>query len=103
MHGDTEVGAAEYDFRKLFKKKKLKLSTWLDLSYEGTMVGKLGCCMWLELDFLKDIVDDIMRRTKEETRRLYLLHKREIEISNSVNLNIKEKFKKLHAQMDINK
>jgi len=49
--------------------------------------------MWLELDFLKDIVDDIMRRTKEETKRLYLRHKREIEVNKSLNLNIQEKFK----------
>jgi len=35
MHGDDEVGSADYDFRKLFSKKKLKLSTWLDLKFEN--------------------------------------------------------------------
>jgi len=55
MHDDEEVGLAQYDLRKLFNKKNLKFSTWLDLKYEGTVIGKLGCCMWLELDFLKDI------------------------------------------------
>ena len=55
MHGGEEVGMAEYDLRKLFAKKNLKYSTWLDLKYEGTVIGKLGCCMWFELDVVKDI------------------------------------------------
>ena len=55
MHDEEEVGMAEYDLRKLFNKRNLKYSTWLDLKYDGALVGKLGCCMWLDLDVFKDI------------------------------------------------
>jgi len=63
MHDEEEIGTATYDLRKLFNKKKLKFSTWVDLDYNNKVVGKLGTCMWLEIDdFLKDMIDDIMKR-----------------------------------------
>ena len=98
MHDDEEVGSAEYDFRKLFNKKKLKFSTWLDLKYEDGLVGKIGLCLWLELDFLKDIVDDIYRRTCEATRRLYLVKKREIEVDKSLDNDVARRFRVLMQQ-----
>ena len=75
MHGSDEIGMAEYDIRKLFNRKNLKFSTWLDLKHEGELAGKLGCCIYLELDILKDIQADIYHRTEEETKRIYVLHK----------------------------
>ena len=50
MHEDEEIATAMYDFRKLFSKKNLKFSTWLDLNYSGAVVGKLGVCMWVVID-----------------------------------------------------
>jgi len=55
LHDGEEVGMATYDLRKLFNKKNLKYSTWLDLKYEGETMGKIGLCMWLDLDIVKDI------------------------------------------------
>ena len=63
MHDGAEVGSASYDIRKLFNKKKYRYSTWLDLKYEDTIAGKLGLCLYLELDLWKDIQDDLLRRT----------------------------------------
>ena len=82
MHNGDEVGTAEYDYRKLFSKKKLKYSTWLDLKYEGQLIGKLGLCMWLQVDdFLEDIKKDIMRRVKEEVIRIYMIEKCEVKLN----------------------
>ena len=89
MHDEEEIGTATYDFRKLFAKKNLKFSTWLDLDYEEKVVGKLGCCIWLEVDdFMKDITDDIMHRVNAEVERIYKVEKLEDQIEHLKDLDI---------------
>ena len=90
MHEDEEIGTAMYDFRKLFSKKKLKFSTWLDLNYEGKVMGKLGVCMWVVIDdFLQDMIDEIYKKVQDETRRLYIVNKTELDIEDMQNLDLK--------------
>jgi len=63
LHDGEEVGSCSYDIRKLFSKKKYRYSTWLDLTYEEKIAGKLGLCLILELDLQKDIQADLLART----------------------------------------
>ena len=100
MDGKDEIGMAEYDIRKLLRRKNLKFSTWLDLKHEGHLDGKLGCCIYLELDILKDVRADIYHRTEEETKRLYLLHKTTRDLYRKTEREIGNKFKLAKMKFD---